>query len=280
VFAEMEQNPLYNVGEVLTGLRFNSMVRETTERRQCWRKSRLRRAGFLVPLANWYAGRFGLFMRVLNRSAWFRHESSMYHLLLRQDVHPKGDALLLPHIPGRTLRRLLEEDPRLTHETKAAVSLAAQELARLHHLKVEHPWTGARHLFSHADATADNVLIDTTSGVARWIDFETTHPPGLEPSVKHADDLFTMIISAASIVHFSCLPELCELVLHAYGCPRVATAMVRQMRFWESRSFACPLAFPSLTEQHREALRDALARTPEHYFRSQETACAAETARA
>ena len=257
--AKLKRDPVRWLGRVLMTVRFNSIGLEIHGDARHWKKARLRRGDFLVPLANWFAARTGMKMRVLTRSSWLRHEPLMYRLLLGRPVDSSSRAILLPNMPGCTLRRMLCQSPQLNFQNEMAISLAATELARLHACHTPHPCNGRPMPFSHADATIDNVLIDLEQHTACWIDFETAHPPWLAPVVRHADDLLTMLYNSAAMLPDSALRRLCNLVLLSYGSPAVTEAMIKTIQFWHRRPTARGLAFPWLNNRRWTFFHDAVA---------------------
>ena len=86
--------------------------------------------------------------------------------------------LNLPYLAGDTLATLLD-DPELAESIrKTAIELATVGLGKFH-----------RQGFTHADAMAENVLIDLEAGVACWFDFETIHDASRPLAWRRADDL-------------------------------------------------------------------------------------------
>ena len=129
------------------------------------------------------------------------------------------------------------------------LALAAIELARLHACRTPHPLGGAGQQFSHADATIRNVLVEVERRQAAWIDFETAHTPGLPAPVRHADDLLTLLSTAAAIIEPAELPALCQTVLSHYGSSVVTGAMRDLAQSWDARPLARRLAFPELEDE-------------------------------
>jgi hypothetical protein len=270
--------PLGWFGNFLAAVRFNSVSPSATGDSLYLRKRRFRHANLMVPLANRYAGGTGMKMRVLTCSAWLRHEPLMYRLLLGCRVRAAKNTLLLPRLPGRSLLYWLERNGRLTSESKLAVSLAVVELARLHNCLTPHPWHGELQLFSHADATIENVLIDIEGKRARWIDFETTHEPSLSAVVRHADDLLTLLCGAAAAIEPGELPELCKMVLCSYESRPVTNAMLNLIQSWAKRPAARQLAIPLLKHYQWRILCQAVGATAGPLGLGEERACDSATA--
>ena len=173
------------LGRVFRGSHYSRV--EVVERDTVWavRKRRVK----LAPLLVWVAG--GLYrmlstgVRVLPQRAWEARERELYAALYQSEVVVEDDGtLVLPSLRGRILAQLLA-DPRVNGATRLrAVELAVLALAELH----------ARG-FTHADAMAENVMIDLDAQVASWFDFENAHDPSRTPNWRRADDLRTLLSS-------------------------------------------------------------------------------------
>ena len=245
-------------GQFAAGLRFNSVTPVEIGGSRYVRKSRLHRAAILTHLANWYAAGTGMMMRVLSRPVWLRHEVAMYRLLLAREAQVVRGMLLLPRLPGRPLSCLLQESRGFTQVLERGLRLAVTELARLHGCWTPHPWHGGLQRFSHADATIRNVLIDADREQAHWIDFDTTHPAGLAPSVRHADDLLTLICGTAATLPPADYPRLCEVVVRDYRSRPVTEALENLLRRWDQHPVARRLALPSLEDHEWRRLRQVV----------------------
>jgi hypothetical protein len=120
---------------------------------------------------------------VLPQREWEERERELYLRLYGSaaGVGP-GGVLLLPCLAGRTLAALLE-DPALSQPLRErAVDLAVDALAALHRQGV-----------THADAMAENVMVDLEAGMARWFDFETVHEASRPELWRRADDLRALL---------------------------------------------------------------------------------------
>jgi len=130
-----------------------------------------KRRAFYAPLLVWLGGILvrvlATGIRVLPQRPWAERERDMYERLYDAPVLIAADgALMLPRLPGHTLAALLE-DPAISNAARQrAIELAVLALSDLH----------ARG-FTHADAMAENAMVDLEAGVARWFDFETVHDP-------------------------------------------------------------------------------------------------------
>jgi hypothetical protein len=170
------------------------------------------------------------------------------------------DALLLPRLPGHSLRELLQGSPGVARESGLALKLAVLELARLHGCWTPHPGDGRVHPFSHADATVRNVLVDREREQAAWIDFETVHSHSLPAPVRQADDLLTLLCSAAAVIEPPELPCLCQTLLGSYGSSLVGNTMLDLMQSWDACPVARRLAIPDLDDHQWRSLCEAASR--------------------
>jgi hypothetical protein len=246
---------LRQAGSLLARVPFSTATPIEVAGRHYLKRRRRTYAPVLVPLANWYAARIGSRMRMLAGHAWLRYERLLYGLLLGRDAPPCGTrALLLPRLPGRSLLDLLRRDPGVSGQGRLGLKLAATELARIHACWTPHPLGGGLQQFSHADATIRNVLVDGERQEAAWIDFETTHSHSLPAQIRHADDLLTLLGSAAAVIEPAELPGLCETLLSSYGSTPVWNAMTDLVRSWEARPAARRLGFPHLEDRRWQAL--------------------------
>jgi hypothetical protein len=147
------------------------------------RKHRRFYAPVLVRLGVPLAGILDTGVRVLSRLEWQERERELYQRLYgtRIDID-RGGALILPHLPGKTLATLLEESQDDGPARRRAIELAVVALTAFHRLG-----------FTHGDAMAENVQVDVEGGVARWFDFETVHDPDRPLAWRRADDLRALL---------------------------------------------------------------------------------------
>jgi hypothetical protein len=126
-------------------------------------------------------------VQVLPQREWEEQERTIYSILYNASVRVEGDGILvLPLVSGRTLATLLE-DPALEQSIrKRAMEHAAVALADFHRL-------GS----THADAMAENVLVDLEARVAHWFDFETLHDASRPMVWRRADDVRALLMSCA-----------------------------------------------------------------------------------
>ena len=129
------------------------------------RKRRACHAPPLIWLGDFLMRLLNTGVQVLPQHEWEERERCAYASVYGRSVAVAGDgALLLPMLAGKTLATLLQ-DPQTEEALRTkAIKAAVVALAALHRLGL-----------THADAMADNVLVDLEAGVARWFDFETVH---------------------------------------------------------------------------------------------------------
>lgn len=170
-----------------------------------------KRRSFYAPLLVWL-GRPLMRMldtgvRVLPQRDWERREREVYDRYLATPIGvDAGGAVVLPHLPGRTLAALLEDRTLDASTRTRAIALAAFALAGFH-----------RRGLTHADAMAENVLVDLDAGTATWFDFETTHDPGRSLTRRRADDLRALVATCLLRSNFAESHSTLWLVLETYG---------------------------------------------------------------
>ena len=146
-------------------------------------------------------------MRVLPQVEWEARERSIYERLY--GTSPRVDAdgtLVLPHLAGETLATLLDDATLGDAARQKAIELAVVALAELH-----------AHGFTHADAMAENVMVDLDAGVARWFDFETVHDSSRPVDWRRADDVRALIATALLRTPAEDASHTLALVLDSYA---------------------------------------------------------------
>jgi serine/threonine protein kinase len=140
-------------------------------------------APLLVRMGNLLLKVLDTGVQILAQGEWEARERQIYQSLYRTSIQVDADGVLvLPLLSGRTLAALLE-DPALDESRgKRAIERAAVALAELHRLGL-----------THADAMAENVLVDLEAGVAHWFDFETVHDSRRPMAWRRADDVRALL---------------------------------------------------------------------------------------
>jgi len=196
------------------------------------RQVRKRRA-FYAPLLIWMSDPLMRLLdtgvRVLPQRDWEERERKIYWRLYGTSIRIDDDGTLgLPCLAGQTLATLLE-DPELDESLrKKAVELAVVTLAEFHRLG-----------FTHADAMAENVLVEHNTGLARWVDFETIHDSSRPEVWRRADDVRALIVTCLVRTAPEKHAEILQSILDACGDEDVTRELVTTF----STVFRRPLAF-------------------------------------
>ena len=145
-------------------------------------------------------------VRVLPQRDWEEHERRVYASVYGKAIAVAGDGiLLLPVLAGRPLASLLQ-DPQITERLRTkAIEHAVVALAALHRAGI-----------THADAMADNVLVDLDAGVAHWFDFETRHDSTHPIEWQRADDLRAFLTTCLVRTARARRGEVLDLILDRY----------------------------------------------------------------
>jgi hypothetical protein len=185
-------------------------------------------------------------VRVLPQREWEERERRIYWRLYGTSIQIDADGtLVLPWIAGETLAALLE-NPELDDSVKTrAIEWAVAALAELHQLG-----------FTHADAMAENVLIDRDAGVARWFDFETVHDAGRPIAWRRADDVRALLVTCLVRTVPGKRAETVQLILDVYAGDDVTRLLPASFKSVFRRSLSFHLAQAALSFQSfREVAR-------------------------
>ena len=165
---------------------------------------------FYAPLLIWTGA---LLVRILDTGVqvlaqrdWEERERLIHRSLRGTSIQTDaGGTLVLPWLAGETLATLLE-DPQLQESVrKRAIELAVVALAEFHRLG-----------FTHADAMAENVLVDLEAGVAHWFDFETVHDSSRPMAWRRADDVRALLATCLVRTGPEKLAEILRFILDVY----------------------------------------------------------------
>jgi serine/threonine protein kinase len=171
------------LGKLLRGARYSTTHIVDNNRTLEVHKRRAAYAPLLVALGDPVAELLNAGIVVLSQAEWERRERLLYERLYGMTTRVERDGtLVLPYLPGKTLATLLADSSLGTEARAKAIALSARALADLHAKG-----------FTHADAMAENVMIDLEAGVARWFDFETVHDAGRDETWRRADDVRALI---------------------------------------------------------------------------------------
>jgi serine/threonine protein kinase len=204
------------LGRMLRSARYSTVRIACDDGQRLVRKQRR----FYAPLLIWMSGLLVRVLdtgvRVLPQREWQHRERRIYRSLYDTSIElDSGGVLVLPYLPGHTLATLLE-DPELGQPIrKRAVELATAGLAAFH-----------RQGLTHADAMAENVLVDLETGVARWFDFETVHDPRRPLAWRCADDVRALLDSCLLRTDPEKRAETLACILDVYADPEVTRVLV------------------------------------------------------
>jgi serine/threonine protein kinase len=185
-------------------------------------------------------------VRVLPQREWEERERRIYWRLYGTSIQIDADGtLVLPWIAGETLAALLENRKLDDSVRTRAIESAVAALADLHRLG-----------FTHADAMAENVLIDRDAGVARWFDFETIHDAGRPIAWRRADDVRALLVTCLVRTVPGKRAETLQLILDVYAEDDVTGLLTASFDSVFRRSLSFHLAQAALSFQSfREVAR-------------------------
>ena len=140
----------------------------------------------------------------------------------------------MPAIPGTVLAGYLKSANEANAQL-AAIAAAIRALRQLHETRVRFP-DGDEGFFSHGDASAENVIYELGSGLARWFDFETVHESLRPREWRRADDLRALTYSVAALLPPNKFPDLARSLRANYPDPPVLRELVRHAERLRSKS--------------------------------------------
>ena len=188
------------------------------------RKRRAFHAPLLIATGSWLLRILDTGVLVLPQREWEERERRLYQCLYDRPIRIAADgSLVLPRLSGQTLASLLRD--RAAEDTlhAKAIEYAVRALVDFH-----------RRGLSHADAMAENVLVDLESGVARWFDFETLHDSARSIVWRRADDVRALLVTCMARTVPEKQAETLRLILDVYDDEEVtrmlAAAFVSVMR--------------------------------------------------
>ena len=203
-----------------------------------WRcKSRKLLSEWFVPLGNLYLALQRAPSRVLSSRDWLRREQLVAEALAREvRIDPDRRALTMKWESGSSLCEILASTASI-EEKLAASQLAAAALRRLHALPdVDLPFCDS--LFSHGDATCENVTVDLPTRIAGWIDFDTQHCANLHHDERRVDDLRVLLFSTAGCYPENHVAECVAAIAAGYDAPALIRRIARSLQ-----ADRCPSVF-------------------------------------
>jgi hypothetical protein len=197
-------------------------------------------------------------VRVLSQHEWEERERDIYPKLYGAAVAvDAGGVLMLPQLTGRTLASLLDDRAVSDGDREKAITLAVRALHAFHTLG-----------YTHADAMAENVLVDLPSGAAHWFDFETVHDPNRPMTWRRADDLRALLTTCLIRTDPVRRAATLGLVLNTYGDEGVARDVAAAFSPVVRRSLSYHLAQAPMTFDEFRDLAAALTTTSSSRARS------------
>jgi hypothetical protein len=194
-------------GRMLRAARYTTVRIVHQDGQRLVRKHRRFYAPLLIWMSDLLVRILDAGVRVLRQRDWEERERQIHSRLRGTSIGVQADGVLvLPLLPGQTLATWLE-DPALEESLrKAAIERAVVALAEFHHLG-----------FTHADAMAENVLVDLEAGAANWFDFETIHDSSRSMAWRRADDVRALLITCLVRTTAEKRVETLELILDVYA---------------------------------------------------------------
>jgi hypothetical protein len=169
-----------------------------------------KRRRFYAPILVWLGSPLVRFLnagiRVLPQREWEEREREAYRRLRGASVQIDDDTLILPRLAGETLATVLENAASGDSVRKRAIELAVVALAELHNAGL-----------THADAMAENVMVDLEAGAAHWFDFETVHDPNRPIAWRRADDVRALLATCLVRTVPEQFAETLALILDVYA---------------------------------------------------------------
>ena len=243
------------LGRMLRSARYSTVRIVHHEGQRLVRKRRRFYAPFLIWMSGLLVRVLDTGVRVLPQREWEQRERRIYRSLYDSSIGvDAGGVLVLPYLAGPTLATLLE-DPELAESIrKRAMELSTVGLAEFH-----------RQGLTHADAMAENVLVDLEAGVAYWFDFETIHDAGRPLAWRRADDVRALLVTCLLRTVPEKRAETLAFILDVYADPEVTRVLVTSFTSVWRRSLAFHLLQARLSFQAfceiRRLLREGSRKT-------------------
>jgi tRNA A-37 threonylcarbamoyl transferase component Bud32 len=216
------------------------------------RKHRLFYAPFLIWLGDPLVRILDAGIRVLPQRDWEERERKIYRSVYDASIRIDADGtMVLPYLKGRTLAALLD-DPAIDQPTrKTAIKRATSALAEFHRLG-----------FTHADAMAENVMIDDRG--ARWFDFETVHDSSRSLTWRRADDVRALLTTCLLRTAAANRAATIQCILDVYADEDITRALSASFTSIWRRSLTfhlaqAPLSYQSFQETVRLLRERAVA---------------------
>jgi len=192
-------------------------------------------------------------VRVLPQRAWEERERQIHQRLRGTSIRIDADGtLVLPFLPGETLAAVLENPTLEESVRRTAIERAVVALAEFHSLG-----------FTHGDAMAENVLIDSSTG-AHWFDFETMHDLSRLIVWRRADDVRALAVTCLLRTAPEKIAETLQLILDVYDDDEVTRVLATSFNSVWRRPLTFHLAQAGLSFQSYREIARLLARSASH----------------
>lgn len=229
---------------IMGRVRVNSVWPEICDGARVFVKTRRLGGSLIIWLGNSFLcfADSGIHMFVRTQ-AWVAWELHCDRLLYpdRPEMKVKaGKTLVMQEVCGISLRELIRSNKLNSNACEAA----AREIYRAHQLHCS-IYNGG---WSHGDLHLDNILYDDARNRAILIDFDTRHLPELNETLRHADDLKTVLLEMISTPATE-WQEGAFSFLEAYPNGETLRELSLQLDipqgisriFWYTRTANCPL---------------------------------------
>jgi hypothetical protein len=178
-------------------IRINRVTHETVDGRSFFRKERTALSWIFIVLGNFVFRFRSVPVCVLHQRQWQQWEQAICKAMDADIPAKTGRGLMLPEIAGKPVCDFAgsKVEPMSGGEIVQRLKLAIGELHRLHQIKIV--VDGRSVLFSHGDASVNNVVITDAGKSATWLDFDLRHDLRQPAAARHADDLRAFMETAS-----------------------------------------------------------------------------------
>jgi len=224
------------LGWVLRSARYTQAPIVDSDAQRVVRKRRAFYAPLLIWMGDLAVTLLNTGTRVLTQREWEERERLIYKKVYGTSIQIEADGtLVLPYLAGKTLASVLEDPALEESNRRKSIESAVVALAEFH-----------RQGFTHADAMAENVLIDRSS-VARWFDFETIHDSSRSVVWRRADDVRALVVTSLIRTIPEKRADTLRLVLDAYADEDVTRELAMSFTSVWRRSLSFHLAQAALS---------------------------------
>lgn len=217
MFLKLRHIAAQSFGKLLSRVPFNELEKRHLIEGAYYHKKRCWYAPLLIIAGNAYLRLLRTHVRMLFLGKWLMWERRVYKELLGMELQPgDGQTLVMPYLEGSTLCDILRSDNGSDAEKLEVIALTVRTIKAMHKCQIIWP-DGEKRYFSHGDLTVKNVVCDLVSGSCFVIDYETIHDAKMSSEWRHADDLRTIIYSAAECIEPHLFSQLCRVTIGSYS---------------------------------------------------------------